>query len=296
MQLRILALASFASGLALATTASAGGHGMGLGGGMAGGLGGSLGGGFAGPSGGFGGHGGGGGGGAAGFGGSIGPTLGSSTRIGGGAPGLGGSATGAGALDGGIAPSLSGHSHAKSDVSGSAGVNARLNSQGPSHASATGLAHANEHSVLAGAASSATTGAAASASTDDAADTADDATTNAGRTRRETARAGRAALDHASAQGIAHSNLNAGLRTAPTGVSGGAGALADLRTGLTVKNAAGTTLGTVSRIERSADGTVRAVLVATDSGARKVLRLAPDSLSVSGGVVTTTQAGVRTNG
>lgn len=97
---------------------------------------------------------------------------------------------------------------------------ARLNSQGPLHASTTGIAHANFHSVLAG--------------------------------------------------GIVVS-----------------GSLAGLATGLTVNTSTGTTLGTVSQIVTDSSGNIRLVIVTSSTG--QTFRLAPTSLSLSGGVVTTTQ-------
>ena len=99
---------------------------------------------------------------------------------------------------------------------------ARLNSQGPLHASATGMAHANAHSVLAG-------GAVLSS------------------------------------------------------------ALPGLMTGLNVRTSAGTSLGTVTRVVTGTDGTVRQVIVTSSTGQTFVL--APSMLSISGGVVTTTQVG-----
>lgn len=67
--------------------------------------------------------------------------------------------------------------------------------------------------------------------------------------------------------------------------------LVGLRTGLVVRNRAGVRIGTVSRILTSADGSVRSVLVARARG-RGHLRLAPETLHVGGGVVTTTAAQV----
>ncbi|MFL6722017.1 MAG: hypothetical protein ACJ8FT_09490 [Sphingomonas sp.] len=99
---------------------------------------------------------------------------------------------------------------------------ARINSQGLAHASPTGIAHANSHSVLAG-------GAVASAS------------------------------------------------------------LPGLTTGLTVHTTGGTTLGTVSRIITGTDGTIRQVIVTSSTG--QTYRLSPSTLSISGGVVTTSSGG-----
>jgi hypothetical protein len=64
--------------------------------------------------------------------------------------------------------------------------------------------------------------------------------------------------------------------------------LSSLRAGLTVRNSAGTTLGTIRRVNRSADGSVRSVLVASADGPRTI-PVRPGTLSISGDVVTTTQ-------
>ena len=102
------------------------------------------------------------------------------------------------------------------------GSQARVNSQGPFHASATGIAHANAHSVHAG-------GAVLSS------------------------------------------------------------ALPGLTTGLTVNSSTGTNLGTVSRVITGTDGSIRQVIVTSSTG--QTLTLSPATLSISAGVVTTTQVG-----
>ena len=107
-------------------------------------------------------------------------------------------------------------------INGLSGSQARVNSQGPAHASATGIAHANSHSVLAG-------GAVASAS------------------------------------------------------------LPGLTTGLTVNTTGGTTLGTVTRVITGMDGTIRQVIVTSPTG--QTYRLSPSTLTISGGVVTTSSGG-----
>jgi len=104
---------------------------------------------------------------------------------------------------------------------------------------------------------------------------------NPGVTQRDEARAGREGPDRASPTGVANANENAGLSSAT------AADLSGLTTGLTVKDSTGATLGTVSKIEKSKDGTVRNVLVESATG-KRTIRLAPNSLSVSGDVVTTT--------
>ena len=82
--------------------------------------------------------------------------------------------------------------------------------------------------------------------------------------------------------------MSSGAKSA-TGVnaSATASALADLKMGQTVKDSSGTTLGTVSRIEKSKDGAISSVHVASAAGG-KTMHLAPSTLSVSNGVVTTT--------
>jgi len=64
--------------------------------------------------------------------------------------------------------------------------------------------------------------------------------------------------------------------------------LSALRAGLRVRTSAGTTLGTIRRVNRSADGSVRSVLVASANGHRTI-PVRPGTLSISGDVVTTTQ-------
>ena len=95
----------------------------------------------------------------------------------------------------------------------------RVNSQGPANASPTGVAHANEHSVLA---------------------------------------SGSVASD----------------------------TLPGLTTGLTVQSSTGTSLGTVSKIVTGKDGSIRQVYVTTSTG--QTIKLPANSLTISGGVVTTT--------
>lgn len=212
----------------------------------------------------------------------------------------------------------------------------RLNSQGPAHASPTGVAHANQNSVLAGTSSTASVRSGALAglttgttlfSNGTAVGTVQQIRTNAngsvavvvvkgtngslyavpasklslsGGTLSTTARlngvntsadVGASAQGrinsqgpaHASATGIAHANSHSVL-------AGGAVAsstLPGLTTGLSVKTSTGTTLGTVSRVVTGTDGTIRQVIVTSSTG--QTFRLSPSSLSISGGVVTTTQ-------
>jgi hypothetical protein len=88
---------------------------------------------------------------------------------------------------------------------------------------------------------------------------------------------------HASPTGIAHANFHSVL-AGRTVVSG---SLAGLTTGLTVNTTGGTTLGRVSQIVTDSSGNVRLVIVTSSTG--QTFRLAPTSLTLSGGVVTTTQ-------
>lgn len=63
--------------------------------------------------------------------------------------------------------------------------------------------------------------------------------------------------------------------------------LSALEVGLTVRTAAGVEIGTIRRINRSSDGTIRSVIVSR-AGRPGNLRLAPETLTISDGIVTTT--------
>lgn len=86
---------------------------------------------------------------------------------------------------------------------------------------------------------------------------------------------------HASATGIAHANAHSVL----SGGSTSGGTLTGLTTGMAVQFN-GNTVGTVSRVVTSADGTVRRVLVTGTDG--RTHSLSPTDLTLSGGVLTTT--------
>jgi hypothetical protein len=136
---------------------------------------------------------------------------------------------------------------------------ARQYSQGPAHASATGIAHANSHSVLYGA----TTTTASTGVT----------TTSTGTNRRLYSQG----PAHASAIGIAHANPHSVLAgTAPstlTGVSVGMPLFSN-----------GTQVGTVTRVV-TANGVITRVLVQGTNG--RTYSLSPTTLTASGGSLTT---------
>ena len=94
----------------------------------------------------------------------------------------------------------------------------------------------------------------------------------------------------ATSQSLMHASLNAISRASPRSALARASvprsALPGLATGLTVRGNGGATIGTVSRIVTGTDGRIR-LLVATSSSGRTI-RIAPNTLSISGGVVTTT--------
>ena len=113
-----------------------------------------------------------------------------------------------------------------------------------------------------------------------------DADVNRGRgiETRTNARVNSRAPDRASDRAIERANENSVL----SGTTRTRADLSGLRTGLTVRSSTGTELGTIRRINRSADGSVRSVLVSSATGNRTI-PVRPGSLSVSGNVVTTTQ-------
>ena len=89
--------------------------------------------------------------------------------------------------------------------------------------------------------------------------------------------------DRASDRSIERANGNSVL----AGTTRTRAELPGLRTGLTMRNSTGATIGTIRRINRSPDGTIRNVLVQSSTGMRTI-PVAPGTLSISGDVVTTT--------
>src|SRR5258708_7839961 len=131
------------------------------------------------------------------------------------------------------------------------GINSRVNSRGVVNASPRGIHRSNTRSALHAQATTRVRGATSQS------------------------------LMHASLTAISHASPRSALARASVPRS----ALPGLTTGLTVKGNGGTTIGTVSRIVTGPDGRIR-LLVATSSSGRTI-RIAPNTLSMSGGVVTT---------
>jgi sporulation protein YlmC with PRC-barrel domain len=272
---------------------------------------------------------------------------------GGGPPaGVGGGMGNAGGLGGGMGAGMGGGLGNVGGMGNSFGIEtrdaSRINSQGPSHASPTGIAHANQNSVLAtgtttttssrlnamfpgtrttttvtsGTLSGLTTGMTLTSNGTAVGTVQQIRTTGngsvsvvivqgtnggfyavpanklslSGGTLTTTARlngingSSQARLNsqgllHASPTGIAHANF----RSVLAGGTVVSGSLAGLTTGLTVNTSTGTTLGTVSQIVTDTSGNIRLVIVTSSTG--QTFRLSPTSLTISGGVVTTTQTG-----
>lgn len=148
---------------------------------------------------------------------------------------------------------------------------ASLHSQGPANASSTGIDHASSMSVLRR--GTATTSGPATSSG------ANYSANSQGAVHSQ-------ALQHASPTAIAHANSNSVLARGAVSSS----TLSGLNTGLTVETSSGTTLGTVSQIITGPNDTVRAVVVTSATG--QTYTLPANSLSVSGGIVTTTSTTV----
>jgi hypothetical protein len=90
-------------------------------------------------------------------------------------------------------------------------------------------------------------------------------------------------LQNANPRAISRANASSALaRNAVPSVS-----LPGLTTGLTVNTSGGATLGTVSQVVTDSSGNIRLVIV-TNTTTGQTYRLAPTTLSISGGVVTTT--------
>ena len=88
---------------------------------------------------------------------------------------------------------------------------------------------------------------------------------------------------NANVRAVAQANDNSALAAGAVSSA----ALPGLTTGLNVKTSGGTSLGSVSQVVTGTDGSIRLVVVTGSDG--KTYRLMPNQLSVSGGVVTTTQ-------
>ena len=88
---------------------------------------------------------------------------------------------------------------------------------------------------------------------------------------------------HASPNGIAHASPNSVLSRGAVATT----TLPGLATDLQVKTSTGTTLGTVTKIIYGTDNTtVRAIVVTSSTG--QTYTLPASSLTISGGIVTTT--------
>lgn len=93
-----------------------------------------------------------------------------------------------------------------------------------------------------------------------------------------------------NSQGVMHASFRSIERASPrSALARGAvqaSVLPGLNTGLTVKGNGGATIGTVSRVVTGTDGKIRLVVVTSPTG--RSIRLLPNTLSISGGIVTTT--------
>jgi hypothetical protein len=138
------------------------------------------------------------------------------------------------------------------------GINARINSQGSLNASPNAITRSSPNSVL---------------QTNSTTTTTTNATTKAPKSQ---------GLQHASPTGIAHASpksvLAAGAVASTT--------LPGLTTGLTVQTSAATTHGTATQLNTGTDGSIRGVVVSSDT--RQTYTLSGTSLSISGSTVTTT--------
>jgi hypothetical protein len=145
-----------------------------------------------------------------------------------------------------------------------AGAAAGMNSQGPTNASPTGIMNASPNSVL------------NRAPTTTVPTTTTDVSTNSQATLHSQGPA------NASPTGISHANSNSVLARGAVSSS----TLSGLATNMTVNNSGGTQIGTISQIITGPNNTIRAVVVTSSTG--QTFTLPANSLTISGGVVTTT--------
>jgi hypothetical protein len=171
---------------------------------------------------------------------------------------------------------------------------ARVNSQGPFHASATGIAHANEHSVLFGAAGAKPTSNVGNsqrrlnsqgptyASATGIAHANSHSVLYGANATTSTVANGRRRLNsqgpsYASATGVAHANSHSVLNGASVT------SVANVSVGMPLFSN-GTQIGTIYRVV-SANGTIRRVLVQATNG--RIYSLSPRTLTASSGSVST---------
>ena len=147
-----------------------------------------------------------------------------------------------------------GGGHGTNGAPGQAGSMGRVNSHGPANASSTGIMNANANSVLNSNGSIATNPAVGTSQ----------------------------GPSHASTTGIANANSHSVL----AGGAVASSALPGLKSGLNVVNASGANIGTISQVVTDSSGNIRLVVVTSSTG--QTFRLAPSTLSISGGTVTTT--------
>lgn len=91
---------------------------------------------------------------------------------------------------------------------------------------------------------------------------------------------------HAATEAGLNANAHAGLAGASKGVQ-----IPGLTKGMTLTDSTGAVIGTISKVNRSSGGVVRTVLVSPDASTglhRHTVPIRPDTISLTGGVATTT--------
>jgi hypothetical protein len=88
---------------------------------------------------------------------------------------------------------------------------------------------------------------------------------------------------NANERALARANANSALGVA------GSTSLMGLSTGNIVRSRTGAVLGTITRINRSPDGTIRNVLLQAADGSRRTISLDPGSITRNGNDIVTTQ-------
>lgn len=168
------------------------------------------------------------------------------------------------------------HGHGGSPAGAATG--AGMVSQGPMNASPTGVMNASPNSGLSGTISPTTTGPTVPTTSATPRTAAPGTSYNSNSPALQNSEG----PANASPTGISHANQNSVLARGAVSAS----SLQGLNTGMTVNSSTGTSIGTVSRIITGPNNTIRAVVVTSSTG--QTYTLPPSSLSISGGVVTTT--------
>lgn len=175
-------------------------------------------------------------------------------------------------------------------------IDARANSMGPANASPTGIEHASPNSVLNTNALGSSTIQRSSSRTNSDMDSDDQNVSGNEQNRGSNTING--AFNNLNSEGFQHASPNGILHASPNSIlarnSLPSALLPGITTGLTVNTTSGTSLGTISNVLMTRNGSIAGVIVTSSTG--QTYRIPASALSISGNVVTINSAEVLEGG